>query len=152
VLSFSRNMKKISSEDVRKEVQHFWAILSGNVADKLEDMYSPTAIVFTGKAKRSESAKLMAVRRSRHLPGPALSSKAEVGSIDVQIVGPDVAIAAYTYSFHTQKILANGSKMQINTTFGRATQIFQCGEDGALRIVHEHLSAAAPPAMEKSGE
>ena len=144
-------MTKISSEDVRKEVRRFWAILSGNLADKLEEMYSPTAIVFTGKAKRSESAKLMAVRRSRHLPGTALSSRAEVGSIDVQIVGPDVAIAAYTYSFNTQKILANGSKVQINTTFGRATQIFERGEDRALRIVHEHLSAAAPPATEKTG-
>jgi ketosteroid isomerase-like protein len=152
VLSFSQNMKKISSEDVSKEVHRFWAILSGNLADKLEEMYSPTAIVFTGKAKRSESAKLMAVRRSRHLPGPALSSRAEVGLIDVQIVGPHVAIAAYTYSFNTQKILANGGKVQINTSFGRATQIFQRGDDGALRIVHEHLSAAAPPAMEKAGE
>ena len=152
MLSFSQNMKKISSEGVSKEVHRFWAILSGNLADKLEQMYWPTAIVFTGKAKRSESAKLMAVRRSRQLPGPALSSRAEVGSIDVQIVGPDVAIAAYTYSFNTQKILANGGKVQINTSFGRATQIFQRGEDGALRIVHEHLSAAAPPAMEKAGE
>lgn len=145
-------MKKISSEDVSKEVHRFWAILSGNLADKLDEMYSPTAIVFTGKAKRSESGKLMAVRRSRQLPGPALSSRAEVGSIDVQIVGPDVAIAAYTYSFNTQKILASGSKVQINTLLGRATQIFQRSEDGALRIVHEHLSAAAPPAMEKSRE
>jgi len=145
-------MTKISSEDVRKEVHRFWAILSGNLADKLEEMYSPTAIVFTGKAKRSESAKLMAARRSRKLPGPALASVAEVGSMDIQIVGNDVAIAAYTYSFNTQKILVNGSKVQINTLLGRATQIFQRGEDGALRIVHEHLSAAAPPATEKAGE
>ena len=152
MLSFSQNMNKISLEDVRKEVHRFWAILSGNVPDKLEEMYSPTAIVFSGKAKRSESAKLMAVRRSRQLPGGAVWSRAEVGSIDVQIVGPDVAIAAYTYSFNTQKILAKGSKVQITTPFGRATQIFQCGTDGALRIVHEHLSAAAPPAMEKAGE
>ena len=152
MLSFSQNMKKISSEDVSNEVHRFWAILSGNLQVKLEEMYSPTAIVFTGKAKRSESAKLMAVRRSRHLPGSALSSRAEVGSIDVQIVGLDVAIAAYTYSFNTKKILADGGKVQINTSFGRATQIFQRGEDGVLRIVHEHLSAAAPPAMEKAGE
>jgi hypothetical protein len=145
-------MAKISSEDVCKEVQRFWAILSGNLRDNLEEMYSPTGIVFTGKAKRSESAKLMAVRRSRQLPGPALSSRAEIGTIDVQIVGPDVAIASYTYSFNTQKILANGSKVQISTPFGRATQIFQRGDDGALRIVHEHLSAAAPPALEKAGE
>ena len=152
MLSFSQNMKKISSEDVSNEVHRFWAILSGNLQVKLEEMYSPTAIVFTGKAKRSESAKLMAVRRSRHLPGSALSSRAEVGSIDVQIVGLDVAIAAYTYSFNTKKILADGGKVQINTSFGRATHIFQRGEDGVLRIVHEHLSAAAPPAMEKAGE
>ena len=111
-------MKKISSEDVRTEVRRFWAILSGNLADKLEEMYSPTAIAFTGKAKRSESAKLMAVRRSRQLPGPAHSSKAEVGSIDVRVLGPDVAIAAYTYSFNTQKFLADGSKVQVNTPFG----------------------------------
>ena len=152
MLFFSQNMTKISSEDVRKEVHRFWAILSGNAADKLEELYSPSAIVFTGKAKRSESAKLMAARRSRQLPGPAHSSVAEVGSMDLQIVGTDVAIAAYTYSFNTQKILANGSKVQIHTTFGRATQIFQRCEDGTLRIVHEHLSAAAPPAREKAGE
>ncbi len=110
MLSFSQNMKKISSEDVSKEVHRFWAILSGNLADKLEEMYSPSAIVFTGKAKRSESARLMAARRSRHRPGPGLSSRAEVGSIDVQIVGPDVAIAAYTYSFNTQRFSATAAK------------------------------------------
>ena len=63
VPSFRENMERISSEDVRQEVQRFWAILSGNIAGKLEEMYSSTAIVFTGKAKRSESAKRMAVRR-----------------------------------------------------------------------------------------
>ena len=145
-------MAEILSEDVHKQVHRFWAILSGKLPDKLEDMYSATGIVFTGKAKRSESAKLMAMRRSRQLLGPTLCSRAEVGSIDIQIVGQDVAIAAYTYSFNTQKTLPNGGKVQINTLFGRATQIFQRGEDDALRIVHEHLSAAAPPAREKEPE
>jgi ketosteroid isomerase-like protein len=103
-------------------------------------------------AMRSESAKLMAVRRSRQLPGSASASRAEVGSIDVQIVGLDVAIAAYTYSFNTHKIRADGTKVRLTTTFGRATQIFQRSEDSALRIVHEHLSAAAAPAVEKAAE
>jgi ketosteroid isomerase-like protein len=152
MVSFRENMKKISSEDVRQEVQRFWAILSGNITGKLEEMYSSTAIVFTGKAKRSESGKLMALRRSRQLPGPASPSRAEVGSIDVQIVGLDVAIAAYTYSFDAHKTGADGSKVRLTTTFGRATQIFQRSGDGALRIVHEHLSAAAPPTKEKAAE
>lgn len=143
-------MDKISPEEVRKEVHRFWAILSGKTPDKLEEMYSPGGIVFSGKAKRSEAARLTAVRRSRQIPGTAANSKAEVASIEVQIVGPDIAIAAYTYSFSTQKIQPDGTKIQLNTPFGRATQVFRRTEKGALQIVHEHLSAAAPP--EKAAE
>ena len=145
-------MDEISPEDVRQEVHRFWAILSGKSTDKLEEMYSASAIVFTGKAKRSESAKLMAVRRTRQLPGPGSTSKVEVGSIDIQLVGADAAIAAYTYSFNTHRIQPDGTKVQLNTPFGRATQIFQRDAGGALRIVHEHLSVAAPPAMEKAND
>jgi ketosteroid isomerase-like protein len=75
-----------------------------------------------------------------------------VSTIDVQIVGPDVAIAAYTYGFHMHKIRADGTTVQLDTPFGRATQVFQRDEAGALRIVHEHLSATAPTVMEKATE
>jgi len=143
-------MEKISPEDVRREVYRFWAILSGKLTDKLEEMYLPTAIVFSGKAKRSESAKLIAVRRSRRLQGGVSSSSVEEGSIDVQVVGPNVAIAAYTYTYHTDKVRADGTKVQLDTLFGRATQIFQRDEAGVLRIVHEHLSATVDPEVEKA--
>jgi ketosteroid isomerase-like protein len=145
-------MDKISAEDVRKEVHRFWGILSGKLQGKLGEMYSPTAIIFTGKAKRSESARLVAVRRSRQAPGAASAAKAEVGSIDVQIVEPDVAIAVYTYAYNIQKTNADGTKVQLNTPYGRATQIFQRDEGGKLHIVHEHLSAGAPPAVEQVAE
>jgi len=144
-------MEKISAEDVRKEIHRFWGILSGKLRDRLEEMYSPTAIGFTGKGKHSESAKLIAVRRSRRLAGAASSLRAEQDMIDVQIVGPDAAIATYTYSYHIGQVRADGTKVQLDTLLGRATQIFQRDEHGALRIVHEHLSAAAPPEMEKVG-
>jgi hypothetical protein len=35
--------------------------------------------------------------------------------------------------------------------FGRATQIFQMDQKGSLRIVHEHLSSATNPEVEKGG-
>ena len=64
---------QISSDEIRAEVQKFWNILSGKSSEKLEDLYSPAAIIFTGKAKRSESGRLAAVRRMRgretHRPG-----------------------------------------------------------------------------------
>lgn len=144
-------MEKLTREHVAAEVRRFWDILAGKSHDKLEDMYSTSALVFSGKAKRTETGRLLAVRRARQLPHSA-NSRAEIGSIDVQIVAEDAAIAAYTYSFRTQRIQPDGSKVQVDTPYGRATQVFQRDEKGVLRIVHEHLSAAAPPAVEKGSE
>jgi ketosteroid isomerase-like protein len=148
VLSCGEVMESIAPEDVRAEVRRYWAILSGKLKDKLEEMYSPAAIVFTGKGKRSEPAKLIAVRRSRQSHGAGYTSRVELDSIEVQIVGPDVAIAAFTYSYHTDKIGADGAQVRLDSLLGRATQIFQRDEAGVLRIVHEHLSATVPPEVQ----
>lgn len=63
----------------------------------------------------------------------------------MEILAPDVAIATYTYRFHRDKIQADRSEVGIDTLFGRATQIFQRDEAGAILIVHEHLSAGVVP-------
>lgn len=143
-------MENLLAEDVRKQVRRFWDIFSGKVAGRIEEMYAPTAIAFSGRAKRSESARLIAMRRTRRIEGGVSSSSLEENSIDVQIVEPSVAIAAYTYTYQTDKVRADGTKVQLETLFGRATQIFQRDEAGVLRIVHEHLSATANPEVEKA--
>jgi len=143
-------MENLSPEDVRRGVRRFWDIFSGKLTDKIEAMYSPTAIAFSGRAKRSEPAKLIAVRRSRRLQGSVSSSTVDEGSIDVQIVGANVALAAYTYTYRADRVRADGTKVQLETLFGRATQIFQRDDSGVLRIVHEHLSATANPEVEKA--
>jgi ketosteroid isomerase-like protein len=140
----------ISPGEIRAEVQKFWSILSGKSREKLEDLYSQSAIVFTGKARHSEPGKLTAMRRMRQFVGADSDSSAEIDPIEVQFAGQDVAIASYTYRFHSSKIHKDGSRVQRNTLFGRSTQIFQRDDRGTLRIVHEHLSSAAPPAVEKA--
>ncbi|MGB9402063.1 MAG: hypothetical protein WCA98_00890 [Candidatus Acidiferrales bacterium] len=139
----------LSPDEVRAEVQKFWRILSGESKEKLEDVYSPSAVVFTGKARHSEPGPLMARRRMRQFAGADAASSAEIDTIDIQIAGPDVAIASYTYRFHSNKPQKDGSRVLRSTLFGRSTQIFQRDDRGALKIVHEHLSSAAPPAVEK---
>jgi ketosteroid isomerase-like protein len=143
-------MNEISSEQVRSLVRKFWAILTGASKDKIEDLYSSDAIVFTGSAKRSDPAKLVSIRRTRQRTGAGSGSKAEVGSIEVQVVGSHVAIATYTYQFHSSAIHGDGSRVQTHTQFGRATQVFRQDENGNLHIVHEHLSSAAPAKVEKT--
>jgi len=137
-------MERISPEKVRAAVNRFWLILSGKSQDKLESLYSPDAIVFTGKAKRPESALLAIARRSRRAPIEGSSTSAELGALEVQISG-DVAIASYTYQYQEDRTTDSGERSQRNTLHGRATQIFQADSRGGIRIVHEHLSAAVPP-------
>jgi len=145
-------MSDISPDEVRSEVQRFWAIFTGTSKDRIEELYSSDAIVFTGSAKRSDPATLASIRRTRQRAKAGSGSAAEVGAIEVQIAGPDVAIATYTYQFRSSARDRDGSTMQTHTQFGRATQVFQRDASGKLRIVHEHLSSAAPAKMEKSGQ
>ncbi|HXN73261.1 MAG TPA: nuclear transport factor 2 family protein [Candidatus Acidoferrales bacterium] len=140
---------EISSVEIRAGVQKFWDILCGRSKDRLEDLYSASAIVFTGKAKRSERGAQTAVRRMRQFVDADSAASAELDPIEVQIAG-DAAIASYTYRFHSSKKGKDGSREHRNTLFGRSTQIFQRDARGVLRIVHEHLSSAAPPAVEKA--
>jgi len=141
---------ELSPDAVRAEVQKFWSILSGKSKDKLEDLYSPSAIVFSGKAKLSERGALPAMRRIRQYAASDSTSTVELDTIEVQIPGPDIAIASYTYRFNSTKTLKDGTREDRKTLFGRSTQIFQLDPSGSLRIVHEHLSSAAPPAVEKA--
>jgi len=134
-------MGKMSPELVSSRIHEFWNILTGESKDKFEDLYSPDAIVFTGRAKRSEPARLALLRRMRQLANATSNATAEIGSVDVQVVGSDVAIATYTYRFQSTRT---------RTLFGRATQVFQLDGDGVLQIVHEHLSSASPTKVEKA--
>jgi len=136
------NMEQISADKVRAEINRFWLILSGKSHDKLEDMYAADAIVFTGKAKRPEPAMLAAARRARR--APSSGSTAEVGTLELQIAD-DVAVASYTYKYQEARADGGGIRSQRNTLYGRATQIFQMDGKGTIKIVHEHLSAAAAP-------
>jgi ketosteroid isomerase-like protein len=139
------------SAEVCSQVQRFWDILTGASQHRFEDLYSSSAIAFTGTGKRSEQASLISIRRVRQRTAARSTSSVEIGPINVQVAAPDVAIATYTYRFHSTAVHKDGSLVQMDTLFGRATQVFQHDGGGSLRIVHEHLSSAAPSRIEKTG-
>jgi hypothetical protein len=56
----------------------------------------------------------------------------------------DVAVASYPYEFHQSSIGEDGNQVDINVPFAGATQVFLRDKSGALRIAHEHFSAAEP--------
>jgi len=144
-------MTSISPDQVRAEIRKFWQIMCGKAPDRLEDLYSPSALVLTGKAKKPEEASEVLARRARQISAPGSDSSADLGAVEVQIPEPGVAIASYTYKFHQTRPSERGGVEKRHTMYGRATQIFQLDSRGSMRIVHEHLSAAMNPEMEKAG-
>jgi ketosteroid isomerase-like protein len=142
-------MERISPEKVRAEIKRFWAILSGKSEDKLEELYTPEAFVFTGKARRPEPVMLAIARRGRRDTRARGSVNAELGPVELQLID-EIAIATYTYQYSEERMNESGARSQRNTLYGRATQIFRAEPAGVVRIVHEHLSAAVPPEQGKS--
>jgi len=143
-------MTSISPDQVRAEIRKFWQIMCGRSGENLEDLYFPAAMVLTGKARTPETANVVLARRARQISTPASGSTADLGPVEVQVPEPGVAIASYTYKFHHTRPGERGMEKR-HTMYGRATQIFQLDAQGALRIVHEHLSAATNPEFEKAG-
>jgi ketosteroid isomerase-like protein len=142
-------MERISLEEVRAEVSRFWNVFSSKSRDKFNEMYFPSATVFSSTGPHVEPGRLMVARRLRQFFGPTMSLRAEIGEIGVQVLGTNVAIATYIYRFRSTTVESDGTQVNRETPYGRATQIFQRDENGVLRIVHEHMSSSTPPTVEK---
>ncbi|MFZ0736214.1 MAG: nuclear transport factor 2 family protein [Candidatus Acidiferrales bacterium] len=135
-------MAKTSPDEIRALVQKFWEYFIQKSKSQFDELYSPSATVFAADARRGEPARLMLVRRARELFGPASAVGAKLGSIDVQLLRDDLAVASYAFHFNVTRSLPNGKCVSVDVPFGRATQVFQRDAKGTLRIIHEHISSA----------
>jgi ketosteroid isomerase-like protein len=137
-------MEAITPEQVRRATQEFWDAFTQQSKNRFQELYSPTATCFAADGRRSEPARLMWVRREREFFGPKSSVGVKLGTVSVQILGPNLGVASYPFHFSIIRVLANGSRVEVEVPFGRATQVFERGESGRLTIIHEHLSSAEP--------
>lgn len=137
-------MEAISAQQIRDGVRAFWDAFTHQSKNAFQELYSPTANCFAADGRRSEPARLMWVRREREFFGPRSSVGARVGAVSVQLLGANLAVASYGFHFSIIRVLPNGSRVQVEVPFGRATQVFQRQSDGKILIIHEHLSSAEP--------
>jgi ketosteroid isomerase-like protein len=137
-------METITPEQVRRATQDFWDAFTGQSKNRFQELYSPTATCFAADGRRSEPGRLMWVRREREFFGPKSSVGVKLGMISVQVLGPNLAAASYPFHFSIIRVMANGSRVEVEVPFGRATQVFERGDNGRLVIIHEHLSSAEP--------
>jgi len=135
-------MRSILPDQVRTEVHKFWKAFTSKSKAEFEEMYLPSATVFSSIVPRSESARLAVARRVRQFFDPKSTIQIDVGGIDVQLVN-NIAIATYPFWFKgTHFKCRDGSPVEHQIPFGRGTQVFRLNDDGHLRILHEHFSSS----------
>ena len=139
-------MEAVTPQQVRDCIREFWEAFTKQSQNKFQELYSPTATCFAIDGRRGEPARLMWVRREREFFGPRSSVGAKVGMVNVQVLAPALAVASYPFHFSIIRVLPNGSRVEVDVPYGRATHVFRRDQDGKLVIIHEHLSSAEPAA------
>lgn len=134
---------KTRPEHVMAEVQRFWKAMSHKSGEELASFYSPDATVFGSSALSSEPGRVAAIRRRREYLNPDARVAADLGPIEVHLLGDSAAIASYTFSFNAQNVSSDiGDPKSESIRHGRATQVFEIEPDGKMKILHEHISIA----------
>lgn len=135
-------MANLTPEEIRTEIARFWNVFTSKAPDLLEEFYASDATVFASNAIRTEPGRLAVTRRRREYFDKQTSVRVQLGSVDVQLLSDDSAVASYTFRFDASRVAGGlGKSSDEHLEHARATQVFQKDGDGRLRIVHEHLSA-----------
>lgn len=137
--------RSLSEPEIDAAVRSFWQLFAAKKADLWQGFYADVALVFGTASTRPEPARLIVLRRQREYLASGARMQIDVGRIEVEMLGPNCAVAAYLLRLHADqiaKLSASGHKeMEEHLENARVTHVFVRQDDGSLRIVHEHISA-----------
>jgi ketosteroid isomerase-like protein len=139
-------MHDLSASEVESAVRRVWELFAAKKIDQWQSFYADIASVFGTASKRPEPARLVVLRRQREYLTSATKLRVHVGKVDVEVISPDCAVAAYMMQLDAEQITrlsaAGQREHEEHLENARVTHVFQRERDGVLRIVHEHISAA----------
>jgi ketosteroid isomerase-like protein len=132
----------LTKAEIERAVNAYWNALSAKNAVEQQNFYDDQAGIFSTESKKLERARMVLLRRQREYLTAATKTQVQVGEIDVELIGSSHAVAAYTIQLDAQHVTRTSSDVDSEEHLrnARVTHIFQRQTDGALRIVHEHIS------------
>lgn len=134
----------LTKAEVESAVRAYWRALSAKEAVQQQNCYADNATVFATNSKKLEPARLVLLRRQREYLTAATRTTIVIGAIDVELAGPKHAVAAYTIQLDAERVAkASSSGQPVSEEHlenARVTHVFHRESDGALRIIHEHIS------------
>ncbi|HEY2392869.1 MAG TPA: nuclear transport factor 2 family protein [Candidatus Angelobacter sp.] len=137
----------LTKVDVESAVYAYWRALSAKDVIQQQNFYDDQAGIFGTDSSKLERARLVLLRRQREYLSAATKTTVQVGEIEVEVIGGSHAVAAYTIRLDAKHVTrtAAGSSTDEHLNNARVTHIFHRQSDGALRIVHEHISVPLVP-------
>jgi ketosteroid isomerase-like protein len=138
------NSQVVTKAEIESAVQAYWKTLAAKEAVRQQNFYADSATVFATNSKKLEPARLVLLRRQREYLTTITRTSVQVGEIQVEIIGPGHALAAYIIQLdakHVAKASSAGQQgAEEHLENARVTHLFQRQHDGSLAIVHEHIS------------
>ena len=136
---------RLSQGEIESAVRRFWELFASKKTEQWQSFYAEVAMVFGTASRRPEPARLVVLRRQREYLSSAARMTIDVSRVEVELVGQDCAVASYILRMHADKIAklsAIGHQdVEEHLENARVTHVFHRQTDGAVKIVHEHISA-----------
>ena len=137
------NLRTLTKSDVESAVRAYWRALAAKEVVQQQNFYDDQARIFATDSNKLERARLVLLRRQREYLSAATRTTVQVGEIDIEIIGGSHAVAAYIIRLDAKDVTrtsSSGNSTEEHLENARVTHIFHRQSDGALRIVHEHIS------------
>jgi hypothetical protein len=137
-------IRPIAKMDVEIAIRNYWIVFMAKQAEQQQDCFAESAFIFASTSRRIEPGRLVLLRRQREYMSAGATVNVSVGHIEVELLGENTAVAAYTMQFDAEQkeVVSAGSARTAEEHLpnARVTQVFLRHPDGILRIVHEHVS------------
>jgi len=132
----------LTKAEIEAAVVAYWKALSAKDAIQQQNFFDDQARIFSTESKRLERARLVLIRRQREYLAAATKMQVQVGEIDVELIGTSHALAAYTIQLDAKNVIRTSfsAAPEEHLKDARVTHVFHRQSDGALRILHEHIS------------
>jgi ketosteroid isomerase-like protein len=142
-------VRPISKMDVEIAIRNYWIVLMSKQAEQHRECFTDNAFIFASTSRRLEPGQLVLLRREREYMAEATTINVNVGRVEVELLGEDAAVAAYTMRFDVEQKkpagVASKRMPEEHLTSARVTHVFTRMPDGGLRIIHEHISVPDDP-------
>lgn len=134
----------LTKAEIEAAVRAYWIALSAKDAVQQQNFYDDHAGIFATDSNKLERARPVLLRRQREYLSAAAKTTVQIGEINVELISPSHAVAAYIIRLdakYISKPSPGGSSLaEEHLENARVTHLFQRQSDGALRIIHEHIS------------